>query len=182
MAFSLRCPECRGKFPWNPVAGMPDVCKLCGADVGHDRADDDVVMPFIRTNGATASADKLYRDIEKGSEVRAMAAAEMTGAPVSEMQDLKITNLNSTTHQGDIAAVPVQNAVTQFMDANPNVAGFRGGEGVHYGAGVQSGPEPNAGARMRIVLHRQHAALTNGAAVSDRPALETLQPGYRQRG
>ncbi len=180
MAFRLRCPECRGAFPFDPAhQSYPDDCPLCGEHIGHNRADDDVVMPSIRS-ARMAVSDKLYRDMERGSEQRAQIAAEMTGAPVSEMSDMKITNLNDARRQGDIAAVPVQNDVTRFMEAN-KVGGFQGG-GVEYSAAVQSGPHANAGARMRTALQQHHTTLTGGAAVSDRPALETMQPGYRRRG
>lgn len=178
--FSLKCPHCRGKFPWDPTAGMPDNCALCGEFVGTTRADDDIVMPFIRSASSKAT-DKVYRDMEAGSEVRAEAAAMAAGVPVSDMADLKITNLNSTRHAGDIAAPEVRNSVSDFMQTT-GIGGFKGVDGAGYSGAVQSGPAPNAGARMRTALHGAHGALAGGGAVSDRPALETTQVGYRRRG
>lgn len=186
MAFRLRCPVCRGAFTFDPkTEHWPDFCRLkeCGARIGmNDRADDDIVMPSIRTARSVAS-DKVYRDMERGSEVRAQMAAEMAGTSVEDMSGLKITNLNSTRNAGDVAAVPVtvaNNEVMAFMDRN-KVGGFQGA-GVEYSGAVQVGPEPNAGARMRSVLHQHHTNLSHGSAVSDTPAVETLQPGYRRRG
>src|ERR1700675_4882193 len=99
MGYSLRCPECRGKFPWFPAKGMPRFCALCGAEVGHDRADDDVVMPFIKS-AKTKSVDSVYRDMEAGSENRARLAAEHAGVPVSEMSSLKITDMRDNMKAG----------------------------------------------------------------------------------
>jgi hypothetical protein len=182
MSFSIRCPYCRGKFPWNPVQGMPEFCALCGEHVGHDDDSDDVTMPFIRSNGKSASIDKVYRDMEKGSEVRARAAAELAGTSVADMSDLKITNMRDNQRQGDYAVPEVSNAITQFMQAHPEAGGFRSSEALAYSGSVATGPEPNAGAKMRTTLHNYHGQATGGTAVSDRPANETMQQGYRRRG
>lgn len=164
MAFKLRCPVCRGSFRWNPLEGMPDICKLCGADVGHNRADDDVVIPMFRTSSKTKAIDQVYRDMEKGSEVRAQAAANMLGVPVSEMSSLKITNMKDNQRAGDIAdaspAPTIEPQVAQQMTQNaaslatmgPYFAqNVRQGKYANRGAGVMNsifehhqGPKPNA--------------------------------------
>jgi hypothetical protein len=182
MALSLRCSSCRGKFPWAANTGMPEFCALCGERIGHDRADDDVVMPFVRTTPKTASIDKVYRDMESGSAFRAKAAAELTGAPVDEMASLKITDMRDNQKPGDYAVPEVNNAVSQFMAAHPQSGGFKSGEGLAYGDNVRTGPLPNSGAKMRTALQNYHGRFTGGTAVSDRPALETLQHGYNRRG
>ena len=176
MAWSLRCPVCRKKFAWEDPAkkGFPDNCLLCKAYIGHDRDDDDIVMPFIRTSGKTKATDQVYRDMERGSEVRAQAAADQLGVPVAEMSDLKITDLKPTTHHGDVAAPPLPPHLR-------NLGSFGQSQGAEFAASAHTGPEPHAGARARAALQSHHARLTGGAAVSDRPALETLQPGYRPR-
>lgn len=181
MAVKIRCPECRGKFKWDMGKGWPEKCQLgCGFVMACDRADDDVVMPFIRT-AATSATDKTYRDMERGSEVRAQAAADLAGVPVSEMSNLKITNLNDR-RDVEVQAMPVNNPVSQFMDQNPQAAGFRGGDGLAYSAAVAAGPGANAGAKARTALQSYHAELSHGVAVSERPALETESPLYRRRG
>jgi len=156
MPFSLRCPACRGKFPWNPSEGMPDNCVLCGEYVGTDRADDDVVMPFVRSSARTKSIDQVYRDMEKGSEVRAQAAADMVGAPVSEMSSLKITDMRDNQREGDTALAPVNNSVTQVMAQAPQAFGFGGSAGSEFARGTRQGPHPNAGARFMQHIHKHH--------------------------
>ena len=182
MASKLRCPACRVTFPWDPAEGFPEYCpnETCETRIAHDRADDDVVTPFIR-HAKTKANDKVYRDIEAASIQRAELAAEMAGVPVSDMADLKITDLRSTRHEGDIAAVPVSNEVSRFMEQT-KVGGWQGGQAAEYGTNVQVGPYPNAGAHMRTALQNHHSQATGGAGVSDRPANEVLQPGYRRRG
>lgn len=109
----LRCPLCREAFPWAPGAAFPERCQVCKQRIGHDRDDDDIVMPFVRSNGRTASVDKVYRDMEAGSEIRAQAAADMAGVPVSEMAGLKITNMNDR-HDAEIAAPNLTGSAAQL--------------------------------------------------------------------
>lgn len=179
----LVCPDCRKKFPWEKNTAFPRFCPLCSSDIGHDTADDDIVMPFIRSSQRTAqaqSADDVYRQMEKGSEVRAQMAAEHLGVSASEMSDLKVTNLKDASRPGEIAAVPVNNAVSQVMAQG--VGGFRGTDGLGYSASVQTGAFANSGAKMRTAIHQIHTDISRGSAVCDRPGLETQQPGYRRRG
>lgn len=126
MAFKLRCPECRDKFPWTLENPWPRHCPLCGADINNDRADDDIVMPFIRS-ASTSRNDALYRQMEAGSEFRAQAAAELAGCDVSEMSSLKMTNMNdrADTPIAEIL-VPSDNEVGLQMLRNPSL-GFGGG-------------------------------------------------------
>ncbi len=178
MAVTLRCPDCRGKFPWNAKKAWPRHCPLCDADISNDRDDDDVVMPaFI--SARTKHHDNYYRNMEKGSEFRAEAAAELAGTTASEMSGLKITNLNDR-RDAEIAAIPVKNPVSDLMSTG--VGGFQGANGVAYSAGVQQGPAPNMGAQMMTKIRGHQTQISGGTAVSDRPALETQQPGYRRRG
>lgn len=174
MAVKLRCPVCRKTFPWDVAHGFPDDCPECGAHVASDRPDDEIVMPSLRT-AKMALTDQVYRQMESGSEVRAQAAAEQLGVPVSEMSDLKITDLRSTRNPGEIAAPPLPAHLQ-------GIGSFGGANGSQYSAQVQSGPSPNAGAKARTAIQAYHGNLTKGYAVTDSPALETQQPGYRRRG
>ncbi len=176
--FKAVCPECRGKFPWEPTLGYPKSCPLCSFSIGHNRADDDIVLPFIRSSKMKAT-DDTYRQMEAASEQRAQQAAELAGVPVSEMSGLKITNLQDARHEGQVAAVPVSNPVTQFMEQT-KVGGYQDGSG--FAATVGTGYAPNEGAKMRTLLHSQHGERAGHGTTSDRPANETLQPGYRRRG
>lgn len=141
MAVMLQCPDCEKKFRWqfSEESRWPSHCPECGSYMGIDRADDDIVMPFLRSAKTTAN-DKLYRDMEAGSERRAEMAAEMAGVPVSEMSDLKITNLNDR-RDAEVAAMPVQNSVTQHMETmNQRGAqfGYQAG-GSEWAAGTAQG-------------------------------------------
>lgn len=195
MGVSLRCSICREKFPWDTAKEFPKFCPVCGKSIGHDRADDEIVMPAILSAKSKAS-DRVYREMERGSEFRAQAAAEMAGTSVDEMSGVKITNLNDRK-DAEIAAMPINNPVTQMMAAAPGVTGFQS-NGAEYSGAVQSGPFANTGAKMRTAIHSAHASMVQQHAIGrgengrpavpmgqvtvDAPAKETLQPGYRRRG
>src|SRR4051812_43196490 len=108
MAFVIVCSDCRGRFKWTDQ--NPKFCAKCGASFGNDPDDDDICMPAF-LSAKSAATDKVYRDMEAGSEVRAQLAADKLGVPVSEMSDLKITDFNNRTPP------PVNNAVTQASQA-----------------------------------------------------------------
>lgn len=111
--YTIRCPTCGGKF--SVVSDdMPKFCMLCGA---ADGADDDFVPTQMNIGGSAIarSVDKMYRDAEASSEVR----AEMAGDP-----SLKITNMRDNLREGDVAAMPVNNAVTQYADEMHKAVGF----------------------------------------------------------
>ena len=179
----LRCPECREAFPWDAKRPWPVHCPLCRYDISLPPGDE-ITMPFISTSGKTKAADKVYRDMEAGSQVRAEAAADMTGQPVSEFSDLKITNLRDNMKQGEMAIAPVNNIVSQQMEAMKSrgmPVGF-GANGAGFSGEVRSGPFANAGAKMIDVVRSQHAKSTGSVGMSSMPAVETLQPNYKPRG
>ncbi len=181
MAVKIKCSVCRGTYPWNTKKKWPKFCPLCSADMSNDRADDDIVMPFYRNHGYTKAVDDVYRQMEAGSITRSEIAASMVNCPVSEMSGLKITDLNDHQKPGDLAAKLPSNPVSELMAAAPNIGqGFDPGMGLEFSRATGQGPHPSAGARMRTVLQNQHSA--SGFATSERPAIETLQPGYRRRG
>ena len=200
MAVKIRCTSCRGAFPWNTKEHWPKFCPLCSADLGDDRADDDIVMPFIRSSSSKlAAADRVYREMEESSSRRAQAAADMVGAPVSEMSGLKITDMRDNQRPGDLAVPLPSNPVSDFMQQNPQASGFGTGRGVEYSMAVQQGPLPNAGARTRTMVQSLHQDMVSQHCVgidadtrravrpsidvvSERPGNETYQPGYRRRG
>lgn len=156
MGYAMICPLCKGKFKWNPIEGWPDQCPLCHEFVGQTRPPDEVVVPFIRLTGATKATDELYRAIEKGSEHRIEAAAEMSGGDKSDFASLKITDLASTKHEGDVAAKPVVNELTQHMAAR-NWQPFQNSAQVaEYAAGTKAGPHPHAGVRYGLNSVQKH--------------------------
>lgn len=192
----LRCPACREKFKWDLSQKWPRYCPLCREDINNDRPDDEIVMPFIRCNGRTASADKLYRDMERGSEMRAEMAASMLGTSVAEQSSLKITDMNDRK-DAEFAhvMVPVDNPVGQAMVNNPNV-GFSG-MGLGFSGAVNSGAYHNEGLRMQGILRAGHADVVGQIGsvdadtrqpvrlsrnvVFDQPTNEVNSPGYERR-
>ena len=200
MAFSLKCPDCRQKFPWKPTDGMPEKCPLCANQIASDRDDSDIVMPFVRSNEKSRRIDAVYRDMERGSEFRAQAAADAAGVPVSEMSALKITNLNDR-RDAPIKAIEVHNDISRAMEMpqHRGIHGLTGGGGVSLCSDVQAGPLANAGARMMTAIRAGHSdmvlkhaigqdadtkrpVVSNHNVSSEMPARETEQPGYRRRG
>lgn len=151
----LVCPECREKFPWAKNTAFPRYCPCCRADIGTDVADDEIVMPFIRSSQRTAqaqSADDVYRQMEQGSQARAEMAASHLGLSASDMSDLKITNIRDASKPGEIAAVPVVNDVTKVMDRG--IGGFQGNNGAEFARGTNIGLYPRAGAKTMNGLQK----------------------------
>lgn len=160
MAVVLRCPACREKFKYDVTVGWPDNCPLCKTDINNYRADDDVVMPNIFSLKSKAT-DKVARDIMDGSETRAQLAAGMAGVPVEEMNNLKITNLNDRK-DAEIAAMPVNNAVTQHMDnmkrqGMPVGFGTNAADAMGRAATAHTGADSYAGLRTRNMLQQKMA-------------------------
>jgi hypothetical protein len=189
MAVVIRCPACRTKFRWlAETEAYPSDCPQCGAYVGHDRADDDVVMPNI-LSFSTRCSDGVYKAMEKASQERVYQAAEMAGCDASDMADLKITNLRDNMKQGEIAAMPVVNDLTRHMDAmrarNPNAhVGFGSDHNsiaMEYAAGVATGHIaqgvpgsilPRRGAQVGTALTSAHAEKADAV----------LQASYMSKG
>lgn len=186
MAVILKCPACEKKFRWDFASEdkWPKACPMCGERMDEGMEDDVIRMPSLRS-AKTDVVDQTYRQMEQSSEFRMEQAAQLAGTSASDMSALKITNLKTGVKPGESYMPEVNNAVTQAMDAvrqRGGQIGFTGGAGAEYSGAVQVGPTPNAGAKTRTMLQAHHAQATGGAGVSDRPALETQQPGYRRRG
>ena len=179
MAVKIKCPLCEAKFGWDIVSlGWPDQCPACKQYVGHGRDDSDIVMPSIRT-ARTKIIDATYTQTEKGSEVRAQLAAEQLGVPVSEMSGLKVTDMNTGMREGDIAAKEPVAEMQRLGVQNPS--NLFQGNGAEFSGAVQTGAFANSGAKFQTGLRQIHAERTGHQGVSERPALEVMQPGYRRR-
>ncbi len=105
----------------------------------------EVASPLISQPKHTA-ADVSYRELESSTAARASAAADMLGVPVSEMADMKITNMGSSLRQGDMAVplVAPDNPVAKAMEAQPNSMGFNAALNPETVAQIQSA-RANAG-------------------------------------
>lgn len=156
----LRCGLCREKFSWNPHGGWPSYCPKCGEYIGMD-GKDDVVMPFI-SQARNLGADRVYRDMEQKSVLRAQIAQEEYGLSSADAASMKITNLRDHLRTGDTANVPVVNDVTRAMDSAPQGAMGMSTMGVQLSQGTRRGPVPQAGTNfIQNVLkpgHRRDAA------------------------
>lgn len=161
---------------------------MCGIDISAK--DENVIsMPAFLTHRSKA-VDAPVRAYMDGSEKRVEMAAELAGATREEMSSIKVTDISD---RNDVQAhIPVNNPVSQFMAQNPGSTGMQS-NGVEYSRQVQmptSIPgtngrvvnDANMGAKMITKVRDRHSVISNGSAVSDRPAEETLQPGYRRRG
>lgn len=158
MSYAIRCSVCRVKFSWKPADGLPDECPNpeCRTRMGHDNDDTVICMPSLRS-ARTDANDKVYRDMERGSEIRAQAAAELTGASVAEMSALKITDLKPTRHEGDVAAPPLPphlRGVGGFADNGQSFGTGTSSGAVTVNGQVTTGIEPNAGMRAHTSVQR----------------------------
>jgi len=141
----LQCPQCAEKFRTD--TDFFATCPKCGHTA--ERPDVTVISaPFIKTPTAISTiSDRVYRDMEKASEHRMHVAAEMAGVPASEMSEMKITNMRDNVQIGESAAMPVNNAVTQQMDAlnaRGGQFGF-GASGREYAMAAHTGVMPRRG-------------------------------------
>ncbi len=150
--WKLRCPECRETFI---TRDLDSACPNPRCRWKPEKADDgviDIPMPFLKTSGKTAQIDKLYRDMEKGSEIRMQAASEMLGVPTAEVSGLKMTNMLDGRRQGESSAPSVAVEQSRLEAAGGKVQFMP--NGAEYAAQVKTGPHPNAGARMLSSLQK----------------------------
>lgn len=188
-----RCPTCQGIFVYDhhpsiEADPLPDgsACPHCGF-VAESEYPAAVVSPHI-AKSIRATVDNMHRDMEDGAAFRANMAREKFGLSEEEARQLVETNSLDNLREGDTSAVPVNNLVTQAIDANPQAYGWQGGaaQGAALSPQVQSGPFPNAGARAMAQIRAVHPSMVAStghmaAAQSSLPALETQAPGYRPR-
>ncbi len=160
----LRCPFCRGAFPWEAALPFPKVCPLCAEEIGIPDRGQVIQMPSLRS-AKTKATDKTYRDIEAGSEIRVERAAELTGAAKEDMASLKISDMRDNMRAGDVAAKEADAAMQRLQSSTPMSIGFQP-NGAEYGAGISQGAvalngkittgiEPNAGARAAMRVQRK---------------------------
>lgn len=173
--YKFRCPDCREVFR---LVDKPDwdFCPNCKTSLKTH--DDEVCMPFIRSARMKAT-DNVYRDMERGGEIRAQAASEILGVPSADVSDLKITNLRDTK-EGEAAFVPVNNEVSRLMDKAPDATGFQA-MGAQLSSGTQVGPFANRGAKFQTEIRKFHSQFAGWNAMSDNPSNEVMNPNYRRR-
>lgn len=184
----LRCPGCRGRFPWQTDSSWPRYCPLCGMDSSMDDKPE-VAAPAILSSPKTKAAEFTYRAMEEGSEYRAKLAAAQLGVPESEVSDLKITNMNDRQRYGDAPVASPNNEVTRAMAVSPmqNSMGITNWgmqsspqAAMSLAASAHTGPHAYAGAKAQQSIRQLHAA--NGGVVTEAPSLEVLARNGAGRG
>jgi len=138
----LRCKDCGHKFSWSfaEKGKWPDYCENpdCATFIGTDKGDDVICMPALK-GARTKSIDKVYRDMEAGSETRMHLAAEAAGVPASEMAGLKITDLNDR-RDTEVAAKEDKVAVANLTAGRSNSSlDFFKQNGAEFSAGIGTG-------------------------------------------
>src|SRR6202044_2204961 len=112
-------------------------CPICERSLPVDeRPDSAVVHPGVLSL-KTKATDKVYRDIERGSEQRVQLAAEATQSSPADMAALAINNLRDNQREGDVAAMAAAAAEQRLAASTPAPVGFTGQAG--YSDGISSG-------------------------------------------
>lgn len=178
MLRTYRCPSCADTFEFmhHPSDEPPPrYCPLCGYDTQEQsRMESVITIPHIGTLKAK-SAEMVYRASEEGAKFRADMARDM-GVDDAGADDLKITDMKTAKHAGEVAAVAVDNDVTRAMQAAPVGGVSQWGmqsnpqAAMALAAGAHSGPEPHAGMKAREMLRSGHQQ--RGFAVNDQSPLE----------
>lgn len=160
MYVTYRCEsiDCRKKFPWDPTDGYPSACPHCG--YRPDEPDDNVIAMPAFLSAKTRANDEVAKKMIDGSSERALLAAQASGQSITEMNNLKLTNLNNA---GSVDQTP--NPVSNFMSQH-NVGGFAGAaptpaeasqhvnQAMSYAAAAHSGPDAHAGAKAMGTLQK----------------------------
>ena len=147
MAQVLVCNKCRHRIPYD--GEWPDECPNCGYSMSLPDGDA-VVMPAYNS-WKTKVTDKVFRDMEAASIVRAQQAASILGVPESEMSHLKITNLNDRRDAPIAAITSDATAAAQRLGMkNPGQA-FGGMGGADFARAAQAeAPRAGINAHERI--------------------------------
>lgn len=160
----IRCLVCREAFRWDTEHGMPNHCPICKEYIGSDDKDE-VAAPFI-SKASNLGADRVYRDMERKSEVRTQMAAEQLGMSVSELSHMKTTNMKDGQREGDVAAANNLTPIQQSMAAQSS---YGNAEAIRLSAATNTGPFPRAGTNyIQNVLRPSH--MKDAAAVRQQAA------------
>ena len=186
------CPSCSGKFEvYHHITTEPPprFCSLCGYDCKpEEELGLELSMPHL-AKPIGKIGDQTYRGMEEGAAFRAQVAQEVHGLDADQAAMLKITDMRDNNKVGEDSVVDVVNSVSQQMamlQSRGAPVGF-GGDGIGFSQSVSTGPHPNAGARTQQMVRQMHGTLSaqvtgfRAADMSNVPALETRQPGYRNR-
>lgn len=149
------CEACDGQFTIlkDDRDPPPAHCACCGASTGDDP---EPILNFSRIGkAANQSLDKTYRAMESASIGRAEQAASDLGVSVSEVSDIKMTNMRDNLREGDTSFIaPTPSRQTGQMTGGVSVAT------ADQVAGLRGGPNkgPSPGTVTLDQLRPSHAA------------------------
>lgn len=140
---TYRCPDCAGEFDFlhHPAdEPPPERCELCGSYMG----DEPQSAPVLHLNFGkpkNAVPDQLYRRMEDSSKARAEEAAEMTGASVSEMSAVKITDMKDNTRAGDTFNIDNASAAARRLSTAAAKPELQNPQAAQWAGETTAGPE-----------------------------------------
>lgn len=173
--FTYNCPSCAGEFSYmqhpSDQPAAPRFCPLCGFDTEAEMVQgiEEIAIPFKPFKRAITAphvaksigkaADSTYRMMEETANDRIAQAAEMTGLPESDFNDMKITDLKDNLREGDAAAVePPKSEVSKLMESTPGVFGFQQpAAAAGFAAAAHTGAHAYAGRRAQLMVNQRFA-------------------------
>lgn len=158
-ASRYRCPDCAQAFSWRRDQPPPDFCPRCGAYVG-ETPDSKFTPKAPAVHTKHRSLDKVYREMENGSAIRAQKAADILGVPVSDVPNIKITDMKDRPHEGEHSAIlPANNQVERLMAQVPRGLAGQATQmsGANFALATREGPHPRAGAQIATLIGTRHA-------------------------
>ncbi|MDE2097107.1 MAG: hypothetical protein KGL39_07665 [Patescibacteria group bacterium] len=177
MAYKLRCPGCAETFRWTGKS-WPKFCPICGYSTALPQRSE-IQAPLIG-KPQNQVPDRTYRQYEQATEQNAQEAASMLGVPVEEMSGLKVTNMETSLREGDLAVKPVSNEITRFMDSHPQQVGQMQQQAMVFAANAHQGKGKYAGASGLGLVRKRHAE--RGGPSSDHPTMEVYSRAQRAGG
>lgn len=157
------CPYCSGSGEKSAEAMVWISKSKREADDVTRRMVADGKAPGVPTQASLyiQSSDQVFRAMESGADLRAKEAASTLNVPVSEMSNLKITDMHDAPKTGEISAkVPMSqegmkmNQYARQMSFSANTQA----QGAAYAKATQQGPAAGKhGTNMAGLLRDRHA-------------------------
>ena len=174
--YTLQCPECDHKFTFlrHPSdEPMPKFCPHCGFAPESETLPNAITAPHVQNVAKAKAADYTYRAMEEHSKHNAEVVAAEFGLDAEDVKSMQITDFATNMQEGEIAAVPVKNEVTQAMDRMP-MTGFQPSSAdiATFAQSAHTGYGAYAGLQSQAMLRSAHSKL--GGTVTDTPAKEIV--------
>lgn len=134
-----QCPSCEKTFDFlhEVTDGVeeppPSYCPKCGEYVGAEPEPIPHIGALLKPQNQTM--DKVYRGMEAASYARAEEAASMLNVPVSEVANIRMTDMRDNLREGDISA-KIPTPTMAPSQPPPNLMG--GSQGLATAAMIKS--------------------------------------------